>query len=226
MAKTIAATTRFRYVTGAMRYRDLTTGKFVAPSTVKRAIQGTIRKARARMRSLALELDARTIRLDAWQRDTAAELKLLHVANAMIGTGGLAAMTPADYGRVGARLRFEYGRLQRFAEQLKAREFTQRAFLARVEMYCNAGGVSYAAAREDAAYTAGMEEERNKLGPREDHCESSPDGSGRPGCLDLTRLGWVPLGTLPAIGARKCLSNCGCDKAFRRRPRSKASVAD
>jgi hypothetical protein len=139
----------------------------------------------------------------------------------MVGAGGLANMTPADYGRVGARLRFEYDRLARFAKQLKNREFTRKQLMSRVEMYCNAGHVSHEAARFDAAIGADMEEEKNNLGARENHCQTKP--GGRPGCLNMTAMGWVPIGTLTPVGQRQCLSSCGCYPSYRKRRKRAAA---
>jgi hypothetical protein len=58
-------------------------------------------------------------------------------------------------------------------------------------------------ARDDVA--RGADEERNVLAPAE-HCDQ---------CRSLAALEWVPIGTLPPIGARTCGSNDRC--SIRRR---------
>jgi hypothetical protein len=218
MPATLAAVkTRYTYTERSMRYRDNRTGRFVPTAKVKRSIDRVVKTAQAEMRSLARQLADREITLGNWQSQFAERLKTLHVASAMAGRGGLAAMTAADYGRVGARLRFEYGRLELFARDLAARKFTWGELRNRVEMYCAAGHVSHEAARFGAARVANMLYEFNKLGRREKHCKTDPRG-GRVGCIDLTEMGRVPIGTLPRPGERRCLSRCGCTIGYSRKP--------
>jgi hypothetical protein len=217
MPATLAALkTRFSYNPRSMRYRDARTGRFVGTATVKRAVDKVIRSATDDMRKLARDLADRKISVGRWQREFAAQLKTLHVASAMAGVGGLANMTARDYGAVGARLRFEYGRLELFARDLKARKVTWGELRNRVEMYCSAGHVSHETARAYAADDALMTEERNALGRRENHCTTKGD---RVGCLDLSKMGWQPRGTIPLPGNRRCLSRCGCSMRYRKAKR-------
>lgn len=214
MGATVAFKTRFSYSPQSLRYRDNATGRFVSTGKVKRAVDTVIRKSSNEMRSLAQDLADRKITLGAWQERFAAEMKNLHVSNAMAGAGGMRNMTQQDYGRVGQRLRFEYQRLELLAQALKRREFTEGELMNRVEMYVASGNTSYAGARGDAAVNAGFNEERNVLGNREKHCET---GKGRVGCLNLTRQGWVNIRTLTPVGQRRCISRCGCYIRYRRR---------
>lgn len=214
MPATIAAVkTRYTYNARAMRYRDSRTGRYVAATKVKRAVDTVVRSASNDMRALARQLANREITLAKWQGDFAAALKSLHVASAIAGAGGLANMSARDYGTVGARLRFEYERLEQFAQALARREFTWGELRARVEMYCAAGHVSHEDARFNSAKDVAMTHEYNRLGRREKHCKT---GNGRVGCLDLTEAGVVPIGTLPRPGDRRCLSRCGCTVMYLR----------
>lgn len=221
MAESIAVKTRFTYNPRTLRYRDNRSGKFVKASTVKRATFAVVKASRAEMRRLSNEMIARRLDLGEWQERFAAEVKNLHTSLAMAGAGGMANMTPSDWGRVGQRLRFEYSRLAEFAVQLKNRQFTPGQVRARVDMYCNAGQISFEGSRRAGAETAGMTEERNLLGPNENHCHTDPKRPQREGCENLSLLGWVLLGTLPAVGSRVCISNCKCTLQFRRtKPRA------
>jgi hypothetical protein len=150
----------------------------------------------------------------------AGEIKNLHTSAAMAGAGGMAAMTPQDYGRVGARLRFEYERLAQFARDLKDRQFTAGALMARVDMYVNAASASHEAARRDGAVRNGFDEERNLLGASERHCSAKDrKNATRPGCVEETARGWVAIGMLSPVGHRLCISNCACSLDFRKSPR-------
>jgi hypothetical protein len=215
---TIAAVkTRYTYNARAMRYRDARTGRYVAATKVKRAVDRVVRSAANDMRALARQLANREITLAKWQGDFAAALKSLHVASAIAGAGGLANMSARDYGTVGARLRFEYDRLEQFAQALARREFTWGELRNRVEMYCAAGHVSHEDARFNAAKAVAMTHEYNRLGRREKHCKTDPAKSTRHGCLDLTEAGVVPIGMLPRPGDRRCLSRCGCTVMYLRK---------
>jgi hypothetical protein len=54
--------------------------------------------------------------------------------------------------------------------------------------------------------------EINRLGPAEKHCHTN---AKTPGCIELTALGWRPLGTLPIIGARTCKNGCKCSIEYK-----------
>lgn len=54
--------------------------------------------------------------------------------------------------------------------------------------------------------------ERNILGPNENHCHSNQN---KPGCVELTALGWRPIGTIPPPGSRVCAVNCKCRTEYR-----------
>ena len=51
----------------------------------------------------------------------------------------------------------------------------------------------------------GMTLERRILGAA-DHCDD---------CLEAAALGWQPIGTLPAIGDSRCMTNCHCEFDYR-----------
>lgn len=208
---------RYEYNQRSMRYRDRRTGKWVAQKTVKRATIKVIEASKAAMRTLANDMAGRRIKLSEWQRRMEVEIKNLHVSLAMAGAGGMSQMTPRDYGRVGARLRFEYSRLERFAQQIKDRKVTRNMIAARVEMYVSAGHISHEAARKDQAGDQGYTFESNVLGRTDQHCRTNQ----RPGCIEQTRLGRVPIGSLVEVGERQCLSRCDCSIKYHRKPKEK-----
>ncbi len=193
-----------------LRYRRA--GQFVSARTVKLAVRRVIRGSQADMRELTDQLIAKDITVADWRARMQGEVKNLHVAGAMAGQGGPANMTPSDYLRVARALKAQYRYLRRFAEQVDAGELDNATIRRRSEMYVNGMNGAYEAGRQASAIAAGYTYERNVLGDRHDHCR---DGE-RPGCFDLTRRGWVAIGTMPPIGARQCLSGCGCSLKFKR----------
>lgn len=207
MPTVVALRTKYSYSRATLRYRNNLTGQWVKAREVKRAVNATIASAQKEMRLLASDMAKRRITLGQWQERFAAEIKNLHVSNAMAGAGGMGQMAAQDYGRVGQRLRFEYERLAKFAADLKARKFTENELYARVEMYIAAGNVSYEGAKRDGAIAAGYDLEKNVLGKNENHCTTK---GGIIGCVEVTALGKQPIGTLPAPGYRRCISRCYC----------------
>ena len=78
-------------------------------------------------------------------------------------------------------------------------------FRQRVKLYVNSARGVYHETRRKVQQTAGKTMEKNVLSGDE-HC---------PGCLDATAAGWQPIGSLPPIGTRTCLSHCRCHWEFR-----------
>lgn len=104
------------------------------------------------------------------------------------------------------RLRDNLAYLQNFAKQVA--DGAQRVdgkFRQRVKLYVNSARGVFHETRRKAERVRGMTEERNVL-TGDEHC---------PGCLDAAAAGWQPIGTLPPIGTRTCLSHCRCHWAFR-----------
>ena len=148
------------------------------------------------------------INLPAWQKAMAKEVKDSRIIGAIVGRGGRAQMTQADWGRVGARLREEYRFLNDFALEIKAGNLSEAQIVARANRYSNSIRSSYydglTAAKADSEFT----QERRFLDPAAAHCTD---------CLDYADAGWVPIGVLPPPGERcACNRNCRCVKEFRR----------
>jgi hypothetical protein len=131
----------------------------------------------------------------------ATEIKVQHLAAAMIAHGGRNAMTQADYGWTGQRIRDQYDYLRKFAEGIASdtQPLADQA-IARAALYGQAGRATYEAMRAGDAVTRGENEERNVLGAA-DHCTD---------CVGASAQSWVPLGTLIPIGSRICKANCRC----------------
>lgn len=189
---------RFTYDTSTGRYRDAR-GRFVDQRRVRRWLEERVTASRARVVSLGDRLQTRQLSLRAWVTAMRRELKNLHGMSAMAAKGGRRSMTAADWGRTGSRLKFQYQKLDTFAQQL-ARGPVPR-FTARVQMYANAARRTYHESQREAMEAVGFLLERNVLTPA-DHCE---------GCLRESARGWVPIGELVPIGERTCLTSCRCE---------------
>lgn len=202
----VEAVSSFAWNAGASRYIRRSTGQFVTRATVRRALERALVNAKLEMRGLSQSLAAREISIATWQLGMAEGLRATHLYAAAIARGGFAQLTAEDYGRVGTLLRSRFLFLNRFAGQLEDGLLLDGRFLQRAGMYIDAARTAFQhAERAEMQENQGMTEERNVLSDAE-HCD---------GCLDATDEGWVPIGELPDIGARDCLTNCQCEIEYR-----------
>ena len=141
---------------------------------------------------------------DEWQAKLRDAILAGFVLQFMLGRGGAAQMTDADWEALGVAVQAQYDYLDGFAgdlEMLSAAETSARAGLYGQAQYkalwLGLGALMTA---------AGMTEERRRLG-RAEHCDD---------CVALAALGWQPLGSLPEPGdASQCRANCRCTKEYR-----------
>jgi len=200
------ATGGYRWDSEAARYRSRDTGRFVAETTIRNdierfnttVIRGNLQDITSRM------LDGR-ITLEQWQGQMASELKDAWGVNVRVGRGGASQMTPADYGRYGGRLRYEYQQLTRFAVEIKTGNLTPEQIQFRVGLYANAPRVGYCDGQTSAHTAAGFIFEARFLNPGES-CQD---------CISYAAQGKVPIGTLPEPGVGSvCQRNCNCEKRY------------
>lgn len=203
-----APSSSFSYDEKSGRYRRRSTGQYVPQSAVREAIDVAIEREQRELTRISRRLRAGTISLDQWQVQMAETSKSLHLWSGTAARGGWGQMTSSDYGKIGARVRAQYGYLDNFAQQIERGEVNVKlgGFLTRVEMYADAGRNTYHSILLSVMMDdVGMTEERNVLGIA-DHCD---------GCLEAEAEGWVPIDTLPLPGERDCLTRCKCDIIYR-----------
>lgn len=190
----------FTWSASSGRYRD-SHGRFVTEAAVRDAVDAALDVTTARMQGLTRRLQSGSLDLISWQVQMASEIKQSHLSAAMIAHGGRAAMTQAEYGWAGQRIREQYGYLRNFAQQIASGEqaLTEQA-VTRTALYGQAGRATYEAMRLRDGLARGDDQERNILGAA-DHC---------PDCVGATARGWVAIGTLARIGSRQCKVNCRC----------------
>jgi hypothetical protein len=198
----------------ALRYRG-PSGAFVSQQAIKQALNTFVRRAQVEIQRLAREMTAGRIPIEEWQRQTANLVKSTHLANAAAAKGGWGQMTPADFGRVGQRLKLQYQHLRKFAKEAATGALTPENIERRAGMYARSAAGAFERSRFDtfqAMASAGIKVEmRNKLGKAE-HCHT---GKGRVGCAEESARGWVRLGDMTLPGERQCLSNCRCSVQYK-----------
>lgn len=195
---------RFRWNDVAGRYIG-PDGRFVSFAKVREYLDQVLDSNEAKITTLARNLREGRVSLAEWQVGMRDALKDIHVASGALARGGWAQMSPADYGRVGAELKFQYEKLRQFALQIEKGLLLDGRFLRRTKLYAQSGRVSYTAALRQEMLVRGFKEERSVLA-KADHCAE---------CVQEAAKGWVPIGDLINIGERICRSNCRCHLEFR-----------
>jgi len=202
------AGTRYKWNPGAGRYYDSKTGRFVSESVVRTVAESYVRDnlEPGLVKTTQRLIDGK-LSLADWQVTIANQLKTGYTVTLTIAKGGRNNITPADWGRMGGRLRFEYRKLNAFAQEIKLGLLSEKQILARIRLYARGAITSYFDGETQAKIEAGYTMERRHTTPAE-HCDD---------CLMYESMGWQPVGTLPPPGVNSaCLHNCHCYKEYRK----------
>lgn len=204
--------TRFEFVydSRAARYRNRD-GRFLSERDALEIMEGRIDEGFEAMKDYladALAPDTPTT-LEDWQAAMAEELRHMHVQMLLVGKGGINNATPADYGRIGAKLRGEYEFLQNFAEQIASGSQSLAQINNRMAQYSGGVWSSYWKGRNAAVAEIGATHESRNAVDDDGTCDD---------CKGYERQGIVEIGTLPAPGeASVCRHRCRCTKEYYRR---------
>ncbi len=131
-------------------------------------------------------------------------LKSSHIIAASVGRGGRARMTLSDWGKVGSRLKAEYGYLAKFTRKVGLGKIEKVATANRAKKYASSIVMSY---HETVRTEHGRESELKVrlITNSEEGCEE---------CAADEALGWINLDEMGEIGTRICGNFCKCDLQF------------
>ena len=191
----------------AKRYRDLDTGRFMLRSEVLAWVEESLDASTVATDQLAQFVIDGVVSPADFGLLMRQELKEEYIRQYLLGIGGRAQMTPADWGSIGGMLADQYRYLDRFVDEIATGELPPGSLLLRVRMYVNSAREAYERAHLKNANALGMVEENWVLGDAE-HCSD---------CVAFAGMGWQPIGTFPfpGEGATECLTNCKCHKIYR-----------
>lgn len=134
-------------------------------------------------------------------------LKSGHIVSASVGRGGKDRMTAGDWGRVGRKIKWQYGFLDKFTRKLKTgKPINVRS---RAAAYVDAIYISYADSFKVAQTenpTTGGSGFLVKL------VQNSTEGCAE--CEADAALGFIPVEEMGEIGTRICGDWCKCDLVF------------
>lgn len=181
-------------------------GTFVSESIIRDVFDSVVERHAAELRNLFLQLRSRQISTSQFSVEMRAAVRDSQLYAAMLAAGGKAQLTQAQFGLAGQRIAVQYAYLQNFIAQIRdgSQPLDGRA-LVRAQMYVRAAWGTWTVFQQQVQRQVGRSEYRNVLRPAE-HCAQ---------CVEQTKLGWQPIGTLIPIGERTCLVHCRCYFQYR-----------
>lgn len=197
------------------RYRGAN-GRFLSQKAIEALIDGRVMKLDKQLKDFTKRLIDGSITIDQWQGSVREALKPAHIQATMVGAGGKAALSQADYGRIGQRLRGEYAYLQKFASSLLADRLSAPMALARVALYAENVRSSFWEGTAIRQGRQGYSLMQRILDSQAAHCQD---------CLDYAARGIVSIGSLPMPGQRcACRARCRCSVRYLRQQAPVVSV--
>ena len=188
------------------RYRDTSTGRFVASSTVRRELDRYLDTADP-AKALAEALRGRQVSLADAEIAFRRMIKNTHLNAVALERGGWSNLTPRDFGLAGQRIRYNYGKARDMFKQIASgQQRLDGTLTQRMGLYNTAARNTFyrskqANVRPDVTHVRSIRHAR-------DSCRQ---------CIDLDRKVFAigdPAYSLP--GQRICLSRCRCSEEYLR----------
>jgi hypothetical protein len=184
-------------------------GRKVSRQQVRREINKLTDHVAKESARLAKSLKAGNVSLPEFELAMRELLKSAHIVSASVGKGGRALMTQADWGRVGAKIRWQYGYLNTFARKIERGLVSDAATVSRARSYASSIFVSFSRTFQKAQSTfvdGGKNPERCRL------VTNSEEGCVE--CAADEAEGWMSIDDMGEIGSRICGDFCKCDIIF------------
>jgi hypothetical protein len=159
--------------------------------------------------SIAKKYQAGKITIAQFELQMRDLLKSAHIISASVGKGGRARMTQRDWGRVGAKIKWQYRYLERFAKKVARGGISEAAIASRSRSYASAIYISFARTFKESQ-TEFVQDGKNPARVR--LITNSKEGCRE--CADDEARGWVSVDDLKLLGERLCGDFCRCDLEF------------
>lgn len=136
-------------------------------------------------------------------------LKSAHIIAASVGKGGRARMTQTDWGRVGAKIKWQNGYLSKFARKIERGAVSELATISRAKSYASSIYISFAKTFHESQ-TEFVAEGKNPALVR--LVTNSEEGCVE--CASDEAEGWMSVDDMKELGTRICGDFCKCDLEF------------
>jgi hypothetical protein len=189
--------------------RFRTKGRTVSRLKVRSEINKLTQHVGKESAKIAKELQSKSISVAEFEIRMRELLKSAHIVSASVGKGGRALMTQADWGRVGAKIKWQYGYLNKFARKIAQGSISEVATIARARSYSSSVFVSFYSTFKDAQTTF-VEDGKNP-----EQCRLVTNSEE--GCVECAAdeaEGWMSIDDMGEIGSRICGDFCRCDIIF------------
>jgi len=155
-----------------------------------------------------------------WRDNTMVpHIRALHLNYTAAAHGGYAQLGPADYGRCGAKLKDQYRFLGGFVGDLLSdpnialgQAPGKMAGDQRAALYATTALFTYEAERTESHIAQGFSRYRN-VPHSQESCTHKAD---KPGCTEISSMGWGKIGSYAPIGTRSCGPADKCSWAFKK----------
>jgi len=136
-------------------------------------------------------------------------LKSAHIIAASVGKGGRDRMLQSDWGRVGAKIKWQNGYLSKFARKIERGTVSDIATVSRARSYASSIYISFANTFQESQ-TEFVAEGKNPAMVR--LITNSAEGCQE--CADDEAEGWMSVDDMKELGSRLCGDFCKCDLEF------------
>jgi hypothetical protein len=171
-------------------------------------------KVKRQAKRLAVMAHNGTITQAEFEASMRTLLRSGHVIAASVGRGGRVRMTAKDWGRVGAKIKWQYKFLAKFARKIGTDAISGAASSNRVQLYADALHISY----YRAFYSEMAESPKDKpIGKDGKELMVKLMQNSKEGCEDCeadAAMGWMRLDEMGLLGTRICGDFCKCDLVF------------
>lgn len=185
-------------------------GEYITRRELKELIDRLTRYVSRQATQIASRFDAGEITAAEFAVEMRELLTAGHIVAASVGRGGRALMDAADWGRVGAKIRWQNGYLEKFARKLERGSLTKANTVSRTRSYVNSIYISYGRTFQESQ--AEVLEPGGKIVTDENMLcrlvQNSEEGCAE--CAADADEGWMPVGEMGEIGSRICGDFCLC----------------
>lgn len=201
------------YIRSERRYRDAN-GKPVSRNELRGLIDKLTTHVEKEAAKLAKSYTAKRISLAEFHTGMRELLKSAHIVASTVGRGGRAMMTQADWGRVGAKVKWQFSYLEKFTRKLGAGRLSEALSASRARAYASSIYISFA--------NSFQESQVEKLEPSGDQTKDenilvrliTNSEEGCPECAADEALGWMKPEDMGELGSRICGDFCKCTLEF------------